>query len=119
MSKAAHTGEAILILLGHFKFANKFHGDLSQSIIGPSHEPIDSSIVNKSRVHTAVVTESLADWAHANGNVKVVLYSVKEELLDSIRSVKSTTGLLVGLSALFSDLCHFVRRIEVRDNTRA
>jgi hypothetical protein len=69
----------------------------------------NTDVVNESWVHSAVVSERLANRTHANGNVEVVLYSIEEELADCVRSIWDTTGLLVRLSALFSYLLHIVR----------
>jgi hypothetical protein len=50
---------------------------------------------------------------------EAALAEVEEEFLDSVRGIECPTSLLIWLSALLSNLCQLISRVEVRNSTSA
>lgn len=50
--------------------------------------------------------------------MEVVLNSVEEEILESVRGLSSVSSLLIGSFDIVSDLLEFVRLIKVWDESR-
>jgi hypothetical protein len=83
--------------------AQEFVCYFDKRLLWPGHEPINSSVVDKSGVLTAVVSESLADGAHANRQMHVVFDSVEEEFVHRVRGLIGVASRLVGLCDFFAN----------------
>jgi hypothetical protein len=60
--------------------AEIFSGDFHEGFFGPGKIPDDGGIVDKSWVHSGVVSECVSSFAHTNHEMEIILNSGKEEV---------------------------------------
>ena len=121
MSVTAGDSKALVDFGLKTHLADELEGDLGKGILWPSQEPVDSGVVDQSRVHSAVVPKGLTNWTHADTQVHVVFDLVVEELQKGLRGFHHA---LLSCGPLFeesldplSDDVELVIGVDIWDNT--